>query len=244
MTYRIVPIPVPSKHRDAIMAAGPQKLVYHGGPLLTSVQVKAIFWGDAWTSDPTASATAGPIKQFLQWIVTSPLVDQLAEYSTPTQKIVRGAYQGFVVVPGAVKATIADSDVQTMLTTLWKTEPSLGPNALWPVFLPPNVQISAFSESSCVDFCGYHEALANTAYAVMPFPDCTPCLGGMPAIDSLTTVVSHEVCEAITDPFANGWYAPSGYEIGDLCATPTWQTKQLNGYTVQKEWSNNQSGCV
>ena len=98
--------------------------------------------------------------------------------------------------------------------------------------------------SDCVDFCGYHEAVSNTAYAVAPFPDCAPCLGGMAAIDSLTSVLSHEICEAITDPFGNGWYAANGYEIGDLCAAPTWQTKRLNGYTVQKEWSNKQNACV
>jgi hypothetical protein len=244
MTHKIVPIPAPSKHHDAILAAGSQNLVYYGGSMLTSVRIKAAFWGDAWNSDATASAMAGPIKQFLGWIVTSPLIDQLAEYSTATQKIVHGTYEGFAIVPGAVKSKIADGEVQTMLTALWKTQASLGASALWIVFLPPNVQIAAFNESSCVDFCGYHEALANTAYAVVPFPDCTPCLGGMQAIDSLTTVVSHEVCEAITDPFSDGWYAPNGYEIGDLCAVPNWQTKQLGGYTVQKEWSNNQSGCV
>jgi len=244
MTHQIVPTRVPSKHYDALMAAGPQSLVYHGGPVLTSVQIKAVLWGDPWTNDPAASGMVAPIGNFLQWIVTSALIDQLAEYSPPTQKIVHGAYRGSVAVSGAVGAKITDSDVQAVLTNLWKTEPGLGANALWIVFLPPNVQVSAFNEGSCVDFCGYHEALGATAYGVIPFPDCAPCLGGTPALDSLTSVLSHEICEAITDPFANGWYASNGYEIGDMCAVPTWQQKQLGGYTVQKEWSNNLNACV
>ncbi len=151
---------------------------------------------------------------------------------------------GSAAIAGTVASTITDADVQAQLTKLWTSQPNLGSSALWPIFLPPNVKITAFSQSSCVDFCGYHEAVSNIAYAVVPFPDCSGCLGGMQPFASLTTVVSHEVCEAITDPFANGWYAASGYEIGDLCAVPTWQTKTLNGYTVQKEWSNSSNGCV
>ncbi|MBV8726974.1 MAG: hypothetical protein JO233_04250 [Candidatus Eremiobacteraeota bacterium] len=244
MPHRIVLTLTPSKHHAAIAAAPAQQLEYHGGPLLTSIQIKAVFWGDAWHNDTSAVAMKPQIEKFLQWIVTSALVDQMAEYSTATQQIVRGAYQGSALIPGTVAATVTDADVQNQLTNFWKSQPNLGASALWPVFLPPNVQISAFNQRSCVDFCGYHEAVSNTAYAVVPFPDCSSCIGNMQPFDSLTTVVSHEVCEAITDPFANGWYAPNGYEIGDLCAVPTWQTKTLNGYTVQKEWSNKNSGCV
>ncbi|MBV9149214.1 MAG: hypothetical protein JO024_05080 [Candidatus Eremiobacteraeota bacterium] len=244
MPHKIVLTLVPSKHHAAIAAAPAQQLEYHGGSVLASIQIKAVFWGDAWRTDASASAMLPRIEQFLQWIVTSSLIDQLAEYSTPTQQIVHGSYQGAATIPGSVATTITDADVQNQLANLWKTQPSLGAGALWPVFLPPNVQISAFNQQSCVDFCGYHEAVSNTAYAVVPFPDCSSCVGSAQPFDSLTTVVSHEVCEAITDPFADGWYAPNGYEIGDLCAVPTWQTKLLNGYTVQKEWSNKSGGCV
>ena len=242
--HHIVPTLTPSRHHAAIAGASSQQLEYHGGKLLAAVQIKAVFWGDAWQSDPSATVLMPQIEKFLQWIAGSALIDQLAEYSTPEYQIVHGAYQGSAAITGSVAATISDADVQNQLTNLWKTEPNLGADALWSVFLPPSVQISAFSQRSCVDFCGYHEAVSGTAYAVVPFPDCTSCLGGMQPFDSLTSVVSHEVCEAITDPFADGWYAASGYEIGDLCAVPTWQTKALNGYTVQKEWSNKSSGCV
>ncbi|MBV9277600.1 MAG: hypothetical protein JOZ97_05125, partial [Candidatus Eremiobacteraeota bacterium] len=241
--HRIVPTLTPSQHHAAIAAAPAQQLEYHGGQLLASIQIKAVFWGDAWRSDSSAAVLMPQIERFLQWIVTSPLIDQLAEYSSPSLQIIHGAYQGSTTIGGSVATSITDTDVQNQLTNLWKSQPSLGAGALWPVFLPPNVQISAFGQRSCVDFCGYHEAVSNTAYAVVPFPDCTSCLGGMQPFDSLTSVVSHEVCEAITDPFTDGWYAANGYEIGDLCAVPTWQTKTLNGYTVQKEWSNKSRGC-
>jgi hypothetical protein len=60
--------------------------------------------------------------------------------------------------------------------------------------------------------------------------------------DALTTVSSHEVAEAITDPVpGSGWYDDANGEIGDICA---WQTTPLDGYVVQQEWSNAANSCV
>lgn len=79
-------------------------------------------------------------------------------------------------------------------------------------------------------------------YAVMPYPICAGCLGGMNASNALTGTNSHELCEATTDPVGNGWYDnPNNAEIGDLCA---WNFKQVSGYTVQLEWSNQQNKCL
>ena len=76
----------------------------------------------------------------------------------------------------------------------------------------------------------------------MPYPDCGGCVGGMSALDALTSTSSHELCESITDPVpGQGWSDDVHGEIGDICA---WKTKQLGPYTVQLEWSNAASSCV
>ena len=95
---------------------------------------------------------------------------------------------------------------------------------------------------SCQAFCGYHDTLGRGIYyAVMPFPNCGGCLGGMTNLDALTSTSSHELCEAITDPVpGQGWYDDTHGEIGDICA---WQTKKLGNYTVQLEWSNQDASC-
>ena len=68
-------------------------------------------------------------------------------------------------------------------------------------------------------------------YAVMPFPNCAGCLGGMINLDAVTSTSSHEFCEAITDPVpGQGWYDDTHGEIGDICA---WQI----------EWSNKDVSC-
>jgi hypothetical protein len=96
---------------------------------------------------------------------------------------------------------------------------------------------------SCSSFCGYHDAINhNFFYAVMPYPSCAGCLGGMNAFDALTGTSSHELCEAITDPVPGaGWYDDTYGEIGDICA---WKFKTVDHYTVQLEWSNKKNTCV
>ena len=50
-------------------------------------------------------------------------------------------------------------------------------------------------------------------------------------LDALSSVCSHEVAEAITDPVpGSGWYDDANGEIGDICAR---QNKRLGAYEVQ-----------
>ena len=96
---------------------------------------------------------------------------------------------------------------------------------------------------SCQAFCGYHSDISGQIfYAVMPFPGCNGCTGGLAQIDALTSTSSHELCEAITDAVpGNGWYDDANGEIGDICA---WKTKKIGNDTVQLEWSNQQNKCM
>src|SRR5256885_8771954 len=77
---RIVPLHLPDE-LTAPRPAAPQ-LTYRGGPLLSSVEVFTVFWGPAW-QQPPQSDLADSLNQFFQFIVTSPLLDQLGEYNVP-----------------------------------------------------------------------------------------------------------------------------------------------------------------
>src|SRR5438552_9062512 len=83
---RIVPLHLPS----AIAAPAAVQLTYRDGPLLPAVEVFTIFWGRAWTHAPQA-AMVGQVNQFFDVILTSALIDQLAEYSVPQYSIKHGA---------------------------------------------------------------------------------------------------------------------------------------------------------
>jgi len=242
LPLRIVPL-----HPHVRDAAAPNpQLTYRGGPLLTNVEVFTIFWGTAW-QDPANTPLVVQTNAFFDEILASSLMDQLAEYSVSGKSIGRGVLIGTHTFTDSDPAkSLADSAIQTFLQSQISagTFPAANPNSLYFLYLPPGTTVKQGTASSCKDFCGYHEVTpsGDIYYAVMPFPGCSGCLGGLDAFSALTSTSSHELCEAITDPIpGQGWYDDDNGEVGDICA---WKTKQLGTYTVQLEWSNKVNSCI
>jgi len=83
---------------------------------------------------------------------------------------------------------------------------------------------------------------AGLYYAVVRTPIARGASATCSRFDALTSVSSHELAEAVTDPVpGQGWYDDANGEIGDICA---WQNKKLGVYEVQLVWSNRAKGCV
>jgi len=242
------PIRVVPLHRPELAAAAPAaapQLTYRNGPLLTAVQIYTIFWGSAWKQAPNADLS-NQINQYFDFILTSQLMDQLAEYSVAGQAISHGSRIGTTVLTSPdPAATVQDSDIQQMIQQQIDAGnfPATNSNTLYFVFLPNGVQVLQGGSASCQDFCGYHDSFGNNVfYAVMPYPGCSGCTGGSAVFDALTSTTSHELCEAITDPVpGQGWYDDNNGEIGDICA---WKTRTLGAYTIQLEWSNQAGACI
>ena len=232
--------------RDYALAAPitTAKLTYRGGPLLSAVKVFNFFWGTAWQG--LQAPLVQEINQFFDFVLTSPLMDQLAEYSVPGSAIGHGSRAGAVILSTDPPSTITDADVQQLIRQEISNDaavPQPSANSLYFVFLPPGVTITIDGQASCSNLCGYHSDInGGTFYAVMPYPDCSGCTGTLAVLDALTSTSSHELCEAITDPVpGRGWYDDQHGEIGDICA---WKTKKLGAYTVQLEWSNQAGLCL
>lgn len=246
---RIVPLHLPddlvAPVAEVGAAPGPS-LSYRGGPLLTNVEVFTVFWGGAWKLQPQAGII-DKLNQFFDNILTSPLIDQLSEYSVPGKPIGHGKRIGSAAVTSPpVKHSVADGAIQHMLRqeiSVNAAFPQPGSNVLYFVYLPPGVSVTSQGSRSCLSFCGYHSDInGQIFYAVMPYAGCNGCLGGLQAFDALTSTSSHELCEAITDTIpGQGWYDDSNGEIGDICA---WKNKKVGDYTVQLEWSNQKNACV
>jgi len=238
---RVVPL---HPHVRDTAAPAPQ-LTYRNGSLLTNVEVFCIFWGNTWQSSAN-TALSQQLIAFYDFILTSSLIDQLAEYSVPGQSIGHGKRIGsFNLTSSEPGNSVDDSAIQQMLQAQIDTGvlPAVTANTLYFLYLPPGTTVTMSDGSSCRDFCGYHNATPNNVfYAVMPYPGCTGCQGGLDTFPVLCSTSSHELCEAITDPVpGQGWYDDNNGEIGDICA---WKTKQVGAYTVQLEWSNRSSSCV
>ena len=248
---RIVPLSLPDAvHRPtpeaaAAGAAAAPRLTYRNGPLLEAVEVFTIFWGTDWQSAGNA-ALSSQINQFFDYILTSALIDQLSEYNVPGWTIGHGKHTGTLVLTEPVlKQSVSDTAIQHTLQQQIASNsavPPPGPNALYFIYLPPGVRAVQGGSASCQAFCGYHNDISGQIfYAVVPYPGCSGCTGGLSVFEAITSVSSHELCEAITDPIpGQGWYDDTNGEIGDICA---WKTKQLGAYTVQLEWSNQANQC-
>jgi hypothetical protein len=241
---RIVPL-----HKAGAQAPAPTvapKLVYRNGPLITSAEIFTIFWGSSWQQEPAASILA-QMNQFFDFILTSSLMDQLAEYNVAGQSIGRGRRTGSITLPSPEpSASVTDQTIQQLLQREIASNavfPQPSPNTLYFIFLPSGTVVVQGASSSCQQFCGYHDAIdSRIFYAVMPFPDCSGCLGSLAQIDALTSTSSHELCEAITDPIpGQGWYDDANGEIGDICA---WKSKKLGNFELQLEWSNRADKCL
>jgi hypothetical protein len=242
---RIVPLASPEVRKRAATAAQSARLTYNNGPLISSAEVFAIFWGSGWQA-ASASSLVPQVNSFFDYILTSSLMDQLSEYSVPQYRIGHGQRIGAITLTNPdVPATVDDSAIQQMIQQQISTGaiPAANSNLIYFVFLPSGVSVTQGGSASCQVFCGYHDTISDKIfYAVMPFPDCAGCSSNMSSFDALTVTASHELCEAITDPIpGQGWYDNQNGEIGDICA---WQTKSVGKYTVQKEWSNRANSCV
>ena len=236
-------VPLHNGHAAAAPVAAPQ-LTYRGGPLLSAAAVVTAFWGDDWLAGEAPMLTQ--VNDFFLYVLNSEVIDQLSEYSVPGKAIGHGSLAATAVItdqkPGA---SVTDAEIQDLIRSQIRggTLPATTPNSLYFVYLPPSVDVDLGGQLSCSSFCGYHDALDGTVfYAVMPYPGCSGCVGGLHVLDALTSTSSHELCEAITDPVpGTGWYDDSNGEIGDICA---WQTKKVGPWTVQLEWSNQSQGCI
>jgi len=242
-----VPLATPEVIRRAAAAAPAKaaRLVYNNGPLLANAQVFTIFGGSAWDQSGQQSVISA-LNGFFDSILTSALIDQLAEYNVANYQIGHGARIGTTTLTTPdVSGTVDDAAIQQMIQQQISAGklPQANANLIYFVFLPTGVTVTQGGSASCQVFCGYHDAIGSDVfYAVMPFPDCSGCANGLAPFDALTVTASHELCEAITDPIpGDGWYDQQNGEIGDICA---WQTKKVGQYTVQKEWSNKAGSCV
>jgi hypothetical protein len=143
--------------------------------------------------------------------------------------------------------------------------PYANSNMLYYVYLPPNVTPEAYDDKTKLydsAFQGGHSSFTDASgrtvfYAIIQNPvgtyNGTGWATGLTPFQAQTTISSHELAEAVTDPIiGQGWYdsadaASGANEIGDLAGN--WLVARqsnysqfgiLNGYTIQKEWSNSQ----
>jgi hypothetical protein len=247
----VMPMTTPSGN-SAIPQATPH-LTYYGGPVLKNVHVIPVYWNSSVVYQANLNSFYSDFTSSNSSIYAS----LLTQYSG-----IKSGTRGTPYVAAKGTGKITDAQIQAFLTGLFNSGnlPKPTANTYYPVHFPAGVHITASDGSrSCVTWCAYHGTYVyhgvNVNYGVIP--DQAACFGGcggnFQLVNNLTSVSSHELVEATTDPGVGlatriapplAWYDANNGEIGDICNGQQ-ATITANGHTyvVQKEWSNSKNAC-
>lgn len=232
-------------------------VTYQGGALLTNVEAQAVYLGSDWTSSSLKSQEQST-DQFLSTLVGGSYMDMLTNAG---YGVGRGTASAGVVDNVSINKSVdlTDAQIQSDLATLISNSGVQAPDAnrLYMVYVEPGVVVQMGGATSQTSFLGYHGAFADGSkavhYAVMPAPGSpnpTPSSQGFSsAFNELTSVSSHELAEAVTDPNVNystmGWYDfQLNGEIGDLAVGHESTITGANGVQYQVQDVVNQNDQI
>jgi hypothetical protein len=235
-------------------------VTYHGGALLRSVGVEALFLGIGWRDDPTLAAVSGQLAGFLQTITNSSYLDMLTRAG---YRVGRGSYLDGPVDPLALGPVFSDGQIQKEIAAdvLGGLLQRPDANRLYVVYVEPGVTVTDGGENSSQDFVGYHSDFRGPAgaamhYAVVPYPGGgNATVPGLSPFEALTKVTSHELAESATDPegvnvgrlawWDNTWRDPNtGRRGGEIADITDGVFPDLNGYVVQAVANRNRRVLV
>ena len=244
-------------HKDAKPTGGARtsNLTNHGGPVIHSAHVVAIFWGPSWGAGGADSATAQHEIGFIGQFGTNSHYATITQYydstgSIQTTNLGNTNWFDSSTPPTNVTDAILQGEVTKYLTTGGGT---FDASAIYSVYLPPSSYSSQGNGTSCggptLQYCAYHShystgSFSNIKYSSLPYPSCGGCqAAGFTNAQNLDHFTCHETREAVTDEDGNAWYDGRGNEADDKCA---WTPAPFldNGYGYQWEWSNKASACV
>jgi hypothetical protein len=223
---------------------------YYGGNVLPHVEAQGLYYGSGWLNN----ATTGQFEGYLQYLVNSPYMDMLTQAG---YGVGRGSWSQGIIDPvnlpsgsDLLDSTIR-STIQSEINGGFLQNPD--PNRLYVVFVQANVVVTndinggSSSRFEPHGFVGYHGAFAGSdrsgfsasiryAVVVTPGGNYNGVSSTLPTFDQMTSIASHEIAEAATDPDVNyarnGWADPQLGEIGDIFAN---DDVFLNHYVVQME---------
>ena len=236
-----------------------KKVVQGKGVVMNAPTVVNVYWGAYWPSD-AGTADRMVLDGFTSQVGGSTWWGITAEY--PDARNAPGApAQGAPVVvsdsePPDQKLHSTDVELHQFLDAAFASG-ALGYDAetMYAVFSPPGTREPRGE-------CGHHSYYSTDAvgdghkhkviYALIPYLTATDadasCAGGASAngqsLDEITVTFSHEIAEAVTDPYLDAWGKGSSNEIADQCSVgfvATWGGAQ---FAVQQLWSNNAFACI
>lgn len=222
-------------------------MTYHGGKIMPSANVQAVYWGTSWTS---SNYKISGLQSWYTGFNGSNYAKTSDEYTgtngqvTPTTSYLRDAIDTSAAANGSSTSAIL-SEVCKEVNAGKITLDTSG-NGYYPVYVDV--------PRGNAGYCAYHSAgTCNGQLVQFAFffnldadPGCDPQdtqTGNPQGLAALSNVSGHELSEARTDPASPGaWYDGSGQENGDKCAwtfnVPFVTFSNATIWKIQGEWSN------
>jgi hypothetical protein len=236
---------VPAKHaRTGGSKAASPLLVYHGGTVMPTSSVTAIFWGTRFASASYTGDVISGLDQLYTGVGGSAYLNTNSEFSGSNGKVTNAStYTGHLVDTGS---SLRSKPARTtdILTEVAKLVGNPVPNGYYPVYTD--------LKRGTAGYCAWHSwGSINGVPVQFAFffdlagdPGCDPqdpaTLHSQP-LEALANVSGHELSEALTDPRGDGWYDGTGAENADKCAWTFGSTPLMFGGTswrIQGNFSN------
>jgi hypothetical protein len=227
-----------------------KNLIDHGGPVLPTSHVYAVYWGLSGFPSDVQSGLADFFNGFGNSTYSNILVQYFHSSATTTSSALSGDAFDTSSPPfkGPSVSTIASEICKQI--NLPGSGLKLDSDGVYFAIT------SNFPKGA--NFCAWHSlgTCNGQPIPVVYLPNLTGVSGceiggasGNPwsiATQSMANVAAHELSEVITDPQLNAWFDSGGQEVGDKCA---WQfasavTLGSTSWQLQEEWSNANSGCI
>lgn len=216
-------------------------IYYHGGPIIPSEHVVAIYWagstiyngGPAANTSGNGSQDGSLVGYFLSNLGGSPYYNINTTYYDGSGVYVANnlSYTGFWATSANAPTSgqsVSDASIQSEIASGFTSGAlTYDASTVYAVFSGSGVNLGGGFGSS---YCAYHGNFTwngnDVKYAVMPYnydyPSGCSALNGSPnndyAADAEVNTLAHELEEANTDPDLNAWYDHRGYENADKCA--------------------------
>ena len=228
------------------------EVTFHNGPILSSGEIKAIFWGSSWYQGEKYNG----IQTFLEGFPNSNYLAIAEEYNiNPNQFSYVGSTWDLSAAP-----SILSTDSNTLAQKACQItgyQPDSNTVYMFYTDTPPGDNKD----------CAWHSSFwcqrsgGNKVYSTMIYipnlDDVEDCQvsdivsSHSPGLATAANVSAHELMETVTDPYGTGWYDSESTklcsdgqncEIGDRCVW-TFGNKLVslsNGsqWKLQMEWSN------
>jgi hypothetical protein len=245
---------------------GGSAMVFHGGPLTTSIKVAEIWYGN-WAGN-TATGIVRNFETGLSgsayWKINATYTNAAGVAVAPTVGFLASTTDNY-----SQGVNLTDAQVQQVVfKAITDGRLPYDANTVYLFMGSADVNLTSGYGTS---YCGWHTygslSGRRVTYLATINPDRAPSAceaessgpNGNAGADARVSILAHEIEETATDPQLNAWYDRRGYENADKCAWTfgtTYATANgsranmklpdaggvLHDYLIQRNWLNVGSG--